>query len=75
MHKPAVFLNRATPPKIVTLTLLAGAVFGLGQQMRGAHFLSHVLWTLWLSWAIVLAVHAGVRAWRTPSELIRKAAA
>mgnify|MGYP000974175294 CR=1 FL=1 len=24
MHKPAVFLNRATPPKIVTLTLLAG---------------------------------------------------
>jgi hypothetical protein len=34
-----------------------------------------VLWTLWLSWAIVLAVHAGVRAWRTPSELIRKAIA
>ena len=48
---------------------------GLVQQMRGAHFLSHVLWTLWLSWAIVLAVHAGVRAWRTPSELIRKAIA
>lgn len=39
---------------------------GLVQQMRGAHFLSHVLWTLWLSWAIVLAAHAGARAWRTP---------
>ena len=30
--------------------------FGLGwvQQMRGAHFLSHTLWSLWISWAVVL---------------------
>lgn len=40
--------------------------FGLVQQMRGAHFMSHVLWTIWLSWAIVLALHAMLGAWRQP---------
>jgi membrane-associated PAP2 superfamily phosphatase len=30
--------------------LLAGAVLGLAQQVRGAHFTSHTLWTAWLCW-------------------------
>lgn len=30
--------------------LLAGLVLGLVQQWRGAHFMSHTLWTAWLSW-------------------------
>lgn len=30
--------------------LLAGFVLGWGQQMRGAHFMSHTLWTGWLCW-------------------------
>jgi membrane-associated PAP2 superfamily phosphatase len=40
--------------------------FGMGwvQQMRGAHFLSHTLWSLWLSWATVLVLHATSGAWR-----------
>ena len=40
--------------------------FGMGwvQQMRGAHFLSHTLWSLWLSWATVLVLHATTGAWR-----------
>jgi membrane-associated PAP2 superfamily phosphatase len=40
--------------------------FGLGwvQQMRGAHFLSHTLWSLWISWAVVLLLHALGGAWR-----------
>ena len=40
--------------------------FGLGfvQQMRGAHFLSHTLWSLWLGWAIVVLVHCTCGAWR-----------
>jgi membrane-associated PAP2 superfamily phosphatase len=29
-----------------------GLVFGLGQQVRGAHFLSHDLWTLGLCWLL-----------------------
>ena len=30
--------------------LLAGFALGLAQQMRGAHFMSHTLWTAWLCW-------------------------
>ena len=31
-------------------SLLAGFVLGAAQQMRGAHFMSHTLWTGWLCW-------------------------
>ncbi|WP_159016836.1 acid phosphatase [Cognatiluteimonas profundi] len=50
---------------VVGLAALALA-FGLGwvQQMRGAHFLSHTLWSLWVSWAVVLLVHRASGAWR-----------
>lgn len=51
----------------VAIGVLAFAVaFGLGwaQQMRGAHFLSHTLWSLWVGWAVVLAIHAACGAWR-----------
>jgi membrane-associated PAP2 superfamily phosphatase len=33
----------------------AGLVFGLAQQVRGAHFMSHTLWTGWLCWATAWA--------------------
>lgn len=32
------------------VSLLAGFALGLAQQMRGAHFMSHTLWTAWLCW-------------------------
>jgi len=32
--------------------LLAGLVLGLAQQIRGAHFMSHTLWTAWLCWTV-----------------------
>ena len=32
-------------------SLIAGFALGLAQQMRGAHFMSHTLWTAWLCWA------------------------
>jgi len=32
--------------------LLLGLVFGIGQQLRGAHFVSHDVWTLGLCWFI-----------------------
>ncbi|WP_184411845.1 phosphatase PAP2 family protein [Xanthomonas translucens] len=35
----------------------AGLLFGLGQQLRGAHFLSHDLWTLSLSWGVALGLY------------------
>lgn len=31
--------------------ILAGWVLGLAQQVRGAHYMSHTLWTAWLCWA------------------------
>lgn len=35
----------------------AGAILGIAQQLRGAHYLSHDLWTLAISWFVALAVH------------------
>ena len=31
-------------------SLAAGLVVGVSQQLRGAHFMSHTLWTGWLCW-------------------------
>ncbi|MCF7980487.1 MAG: phosphatase PAP2 family protein [Pseudomonadales bacterium] len=41
------------------LGLVGGLVFGVGQQLRGAHFLSHDLWTLMICWTVswLLAVY------------------
>jgi membrane-associated PAP2 superfamily phosphatase len=36
--------------------LLAGSVLGLAQQVRGAHYMSHTLWTAWLCWATAAVV-------------------
>lgn len=55
------------PRRSVAVGVLAFAwAFALGwvQQMRGAHFLSHTLWSIWVSWGVVLAVHAACGAWR-----------
>ncbi len=35
-------------------TLIAAATIGVAQQVRGAHYLSHTLWTGWISWAVAL---------------------
>ena len=35
-----------------------GMVMGWGQLMRGAHFLSHNLWSAWVAWAVILVLHA-----------------
>jgi membrane-associated PAP2 superfamily phosphatase len=36
--------------------LAAGFVLGAAQQLRGAHFMSHTLWTAWLCWTIAWIV-------------------
>ncbi len=45
----------------------AGLVLGLAQQWRGAHFLSHTLWSGWLCWMVALGVDQAFRAWRRPA--------
>jgi len=41
--------------------LVAGGVFGLSQQLRGAHFLSHDLWTLATCWLVSLSLYLAVQ--------------
>lgn len=44
-------------------SLAAGLVLGVAQQLRGAHFMSHTLWTAWAcwtwSWALSLLLPRG----------------
>lgn len=41
---------------ILAVGLLFGTVMSLVQMARGAHFLSHNLWSLWLVWATCFAI-------------------
>lgn len=43
---------------VLLAVLLTGAVFGLAQQLRGAHFLSHDLWSLTLCWSVCAGLAA-----------------
>ncbi len=40
--------------------LVLGLAMGLAQQMRGAHFMSHTLWTGWLCWLTAWACDLAV---------------
>ncbi|MDB5845293.1 MAG: (acid phosphatase) superfamily protein-like protein [Polaromonas sp.] len=40
--------------------MLAGCLLGLAQQVRGAHYMSHTLWTAWLCWAVAAGADAAV---------------
>lgn len=40
------------------VAVAAGLLLGLAQQLRGAHFMSHTLWTGWLCWAVAWATDA-----------------
>jgi hypothetical protein len=55
-----VFRDRA--PRLAYCGLgagvLAGLAFGLAQQSRGAHFISHDLWSVMLAWFISLTLYA-----------------
>jgi membrane-associated PAP2 superfamily phosphatase len=44
----------------LTAGIVLGMVFGLSQQLRGAHFLSHDLWTAALCWLAAVAVDAAM---------------
>lgn len=40
----------------LAVALAAGLLLGLAQQLRGAHFLSHTLWSAWVCWVAGWAV-------------------
>lgn len=53
------FALRDTWPRLartwLCVALATGLVLGLGQQLRGAHFMSHTLWTAWICWVVAWA--------------------
>ena len=47
--------------RVASLALLLGALVGWMQQLRGAHFLTHTLWSVWIACAVVLVIVAGLQ--------------
>ncbi|MNV84902.1 hypothetical protein D3C71_1788110 [compost metagenome] len=43
-----------------------GLLFGFAQQLRGAHFLSHDVWTLAISWFVALALYLAMARREAP---------
>jgi len=58
------FFFLATRPRLrwlgLGVGLALGLLLGLTQQMRGAHFLSHDLWSLMLCWLTALGLYAAM---------------
>ncbi|MBX3621127.1 MAG: phosphatase PAP2 family protein [Rhizobacter sp.] len=52
----------------LALAVAAGFGLGLAQQMRGAHFMSHTLWTGWLCWTVSFTLDSLLR-WRAARGL------
>ncbi|MGB4359151.1 MAG: phosphatase PAP2 family protein [Rhodoferax sp.] len=42
---------------LLLLVLFSGLVLGLAQTLRGAHYPSHSLWTIWICWIVALVNH------------------
>lgn len=44
----------------LALSLIAGLVLGISQQVRGAHYMSHTLWTGWLCWTLAWLIDCAI---------------
>ncbi len=52
-------------------SLAAGLMLGLVQQARGAHFMSHTLWTGWICWAASVATQVVAHLAARPAAAFR----
>jgi len=54
------FVLRRVSPRAaavwLAVSLVAGLVLGVSQQLRGAHYMSHTLWTAWICWVVGFAI-------------------
>ncbi|MEO8023518.1 phosphatase PAP2 family protein [Polaromonas sp.] len=68
------FAFRHTAPAVarrwLAASLLAGGALGVAQQVRGAHFTSHTLWTAFICWCVAWVMD-GLRARMASSPLAR----
>jgi membrane-associated PAP2 superfamily phosphatase len=56
----------------LAIGLLTGVIFGISQQSRGAHFVSHDLWSAFIVWTVALSTYVGLfraRLWRATADL------
>ncbi|MEP7301703.1 MAG: phosphatase PAP2 family protein [Caldimonas sp.] len=67
---PGYFALRRAAPRAarwwLLVTVVAGALLAGVQVVRGAHFISHSLWTAWWCWALTLA-SLQARRWLSPA--------
>lgn len=58
------FVLRRVSPRVAAVWLgmavAAGFVLGVSQQLRGAHYMSHTLWTAWVCWTVGFAIDVAV---------------
>lgn len=59
-------LGRRAADAALVLALAGGALMGWARMAQGAHFLSHVLWSAWLAWALSVALAALLRSRLAP---------
>jgi membrane-associated PAP2 superfamily phosphatase len=45
----------------LVMVLALGLLYGATQFVRGAHYVSHTLWTAWLCWGLCALAHASAR--------------
>jgi len=61
------FVFRHSAPALarrwLLVSLAAGLLLGLTQQWRGAHFMSHTLWSGWVCWCLAWALDALRAGW------------
>ncbi len=59
------FVFRSTRPALargwLAAALAAGMALGIAQQLRGAHFMSHTLWSGWVCWCVAWGLDAAAR--------------
>lgn len=58
------FVLRRVSPRAASIwlgvVLVVGLALGVSQQMRGAHYTSHTLWTAWVCWVVGFAIDVAV---------------
>lgn len=64
------FVPRRLPHAATVLGIFLAVGFGVGclQQLRGAHFLSHTLWSMWVALATVFLVTTCCDRWPVPNN-------
>ena len=68
------FAFRETDSRIARAWLLGalavGFALGWVQQLRGAHFMSHALWSAWICWVIAYAIDAACSFMPAPAGVV-----